>query len=85
MAQRRPPPSEPANKMILSAEGHGPDGAFDRVVVELDAAVIEESAECWPARERITDRLGQGAVWRDTVKLVHEPDLHGRDEWSNSI
>ena len=61
---------------------HGPDGPFDRVVIKLYAAVVEESAECWPAREGVADRLGQGAIWRDTAKLVIEPDLHGRDEWS---
>jgi hypothetical protein len=38
----------------------GPDGALDRIVVEFDAAVIEESGEGWPARERITNGLGEG-------------------------
>jgi hypothetical protein len=32
----------------------------DRIVVEFDAAVIEESGEGWPARERITNGLGEG-------------------------
>ena len=32
-------------QMVLAAERDGPDGAFDRVVVEIDAAVVEEAAE----------------------------------------
>src|SRR5882762_11831784 len=34
-------------------------GALDGVVVEFDAAVIEESGEGWPAREHITNGLGE--------------------------
>jgi hypothetical protein len=40
----------------------GPDGALDRIVVEFDAAVIEEPGKGWPARERITNGLGEGAA-----------------------
>jgi hypothetical protein len=29
-------------QMVLAAEGDGPDGTFDRVVVEFEASVIEE-------------------------------------------
>ena len=46
-------------QMVLAAERDGPDGAFDRVVVELDAAVIEEAAKRSPAGERIADRIGE--------------------------
>ncbi len=28
-------------EMVLAPERHGPDGALDRVVVELDAAIVE--------------------------------------------
>ncbi len=38
--------------MVLAPERHGPDGALDGVVVELDAAIVEEAGECRPARER---------------------------------
>jgi hypothetical protein len=47
-------------QMVFAPERDGPDGALDRIVVELDAAVIEESGEGWPARERITNGLGEG-------------------------
>lgn len=42
---------------ILAAERDRSDRAFDRAVVELDAAGIEEALEGWPAREGIADRL----------------------------
>ncbi len=48
--------------MILAPERHGPDGAFDGVVVELDAAVVEEAAQRRPARERVADGPGQPAA-----------------------
>jgi hypothetical protein len=47
-------------QMVLAPERDGPDGAFGRIVVEFDAAVIEKSGEGWPARQRITNGLGEG-------------------------
>jgi hypothetical protein len=32
----------------LAPQRHRPDGPLDRVVVELDAAVLEEAAQCRP-------------------------------------
>ena len=49
-------------QMVLAPERDGPDGALDRIVLEFDAAVIEETGEGWPARERITNGLGS-AGW----------------------
>jgi hypothetical protein len=37
-------------QMVFAPERDGPDGALDWVVVELDAAVIEEAGEGGPAR-----------------------------------
>ena len=59
-----------------------PDGAFDGIVVELDAAVVEESAEGWPAGEGVADRLGKGAAAGDATKFRLEPRLHCGDERS---
>src|ERR1700756_1999236 len=42
---------------ILSCKDHRPQGALDRVGIELDPAVIEEAGEALPARQRIADRL----------------------------
>ena len=54
--------------------------ALDWIVVEFDAAVIEESGEGWPARERITNGLGEGAGGWNAAKLQLEPGLHHLDE-----
>ncbi len=66
--------------MILSPECHGSDGALDRIGVKLDAAVIKEAAQRRPARERITDGLGQPTAVRNAPKFRLEPDLHRLDE-----
>ena len=63
-------------QVVLAPERHGPDGAFDRVVVELDTSVIEEPAQRRPARERIADGVGQSATVRDAAKLGLEPGFH---------
>src|ERR1700737_2255808 len=49
-------------QMVLAAERDRSDGALDRVVIELDAAVVEEAGERRPSGERVADRLGQPAV-----------------------
>src|ERR1700681_2508270 len=66
--------------MVFAPERDGPDGALDRVVVEFDAAVIEESGEGWPARQRITHGLGEGAGGWNAAKLHLEPGLYHLDE-----
>src|SRR6266436_3798587 len=48
----------PREQMVFAPERDGPDGALDGVVVEFDAAVIEESGEGWPARERMASARG---------------------------
>ena len=68
-------------QMVFAPECDGPDGALDRIVVELDAAVIEEAGEGGPARERIADGLGEGAGGWNAAKLHLEPGLHHVDEW----
>ena len=42
VAQRWAPPSDPANR-VLTAQRDRPDGTFDGVGVELDAAIIKEA------------------------------------------
>lgn len=42
-------------QMVLAAERDGSDGAFDRIGIELDAAILEEPAQALPAGERIAD------------------------------
>ena len=57
-------------QVVLAAERDGADGALDGVVVEFDAAVIEEAAEGVPAGQRIADSVGEAAARRDAVELA---------------
>src|ERR1700704_6673833 len=45
----------PGEKMVFAPKGNRPNGALPRVGIVLDAAVVEEPAEGWPASEGITD------------------------------
>ena len=55
---------------ILTIEGDGADGAFDDVGVDLDAAIVEESGEPFPSRERVADRLGELGLLADQAEFV---------------
>src|SRR5437879_1659347 len=70
--------------MVFAPERDGPDGPLDRVVVEFETPVFEESGEGWPARECITNGLGQGAGRWNAAKLPLEPGLHHLDERSSA-
>lgn len=50
---------------VLAIEGEGPNRPFDGVVVEVDAAIVEEPGEAIPAGERIADRLAELALGAD--------------------
>src|SRR5262245_38988838 len=66
--------------MVLAAKCDASDRTLDWTVVEIDTAIVQEAAERWPAREGITDRLGEAAAARNATKLRLEPRLHGFDE-----
>src|SRR5258705_4651872 len=48
----------PREEMVFVSERDGSDGALDRIVVEIDATVIQESGEELPSGDHITDGLG---------------------------
>ena len=50
---------------VLSIEGERTDGALDGVVVEVDAAIVEEAGQAVPARKRVADRLAETALGAD--------------------
>lgn len=79
-AQCSAPPSEPAKSAFFRVRCQGSDGALDDVVVQLDAAVVEEQGQPLPARERIADRLGQLGLLADQSQLLAQPWLHGLDD-----
>jgi hypothetical protein len=54
---------------VLPAERDRADGALDGVVVELDAAVIDEARQALPARQGITDGLGKIAFLADQAEF----------------
>ena len=45
-------------QVVLAAERHRPGRAFDRIGVELNATIMQESRQPLPARERVADRFG---------------------------
>ena len=47
---------------ILSVERDRADGAFDSVVVELDAAIVDKARQAIPARQGVTDCFGELAL-----------------------
>jgi hypothetical protein len=58
-------------QMVFAPERDGPDGTLDRIVVEFDAAITEEAGEGGPARERITNGLGEGAGGRNAENALN--------------
>src|SRR5258706_5414193 len=51
-----------AEQMVLAPKRDGSDRAFDRIVVELDTAIVQEAAQRWPACEGVLDRSGEAAA-----------------------
>src|SRR5258708_17971522 len=63
--QRRPARSttiRSGEQMIFTTQCNGPDRALNRIGVELDATIVQESREAVPARQRIADRIGERAA-----------------------
>lgn len=56
-------------KGILPVEGDGTDGALDSVVVELNAAVIDQACQALPTRQRIADGIGKLALLADQAEF----------------
>lgn len=68
-------------QMVLAAERHRPDRAFDRIGVELNAAIMQVSRQPLPARERVRDRFGKRAAARDERKLRLQPGMQCLNDW----
>ena len=54
---------------ILSVERDRANGAFDGVVVELDAAIVDKTCQAFPARQGVTDGFGELALLTDQTKF----------------
>lgn len=58
---------------ILPVERERPDGAFDCVVVEIDAAISEEARQPFPAFEGVADRFAELGLGTDlTAPSIQE-------------
>ena len=44
---------------IFAIQRDRADGTLDGVVVEFDAAIVDEARQALPTRERIADRFGE--------------------------
>ena len=58
----------------------GTDAALDDVIVDLDAAVVEEQAQPLPARERVADRRGELGLLADELELGAQPGFESFDQ-----
>jgi hypothetical protein len=67
---------------IFSGKCDRSDGSFDNVVVEFDAAVIDEERQAVPSRQGIADRHGQFALLADQCELCPQPWLDRVDQRS---
>lgn len=65
---------------IFEVEGERTDGALDGVVVEIDAAIVEEVDEAVPARERVADRLADTAFGLDLSAACFEEPIEIVDD-----
>src|SRR6478609_3520283 len=70
---------------IFPVERDGADGAFDGVVVELDAAIVDEARQAFPARQRVADGFGKFALLADQAKFCPQPRFKGIDERSTFL
>ncbi len=67
-------------QVVLAAKRDRTDRAFDRIGIELDAAIVQEARQSVPTRERIADRFSERAAARDQAERGIEPDVQRVDD-----
>ena len=70
---------------ILAIESDGTNRSLDRVGVDLDPTVVEESRETVPMRERTADRLGELALPADERELFAQPRFEFGEKRTRSL
>ena len=60
---------------IFAIERDGADRSFDGIVIDLDAAVVDEAGQAFPSRQGVADRLGELAFLADQAKFRAQPLL----------
>ena len=68
-AQVRPPLIIPCKERVLTIEGYGANGVFDRVGVHLDAAIRQEDLQAVPMPMDITKLLAEAGLGGDAAAL----------------
>ena len=62
---------------IFPGKRDGADGAFDGIVVELDATIVDEARQTFPARQGVADGFGEFALLTDQSKFCPQPRFEG--------
>ena len=70
----------PGEERVFAVQGDGTDGALDWVVIEFDAAVVEEQAKAIPVFGNVFQRLSGWGFGRDTGTTLGKPKLEGVDD-----
>ena len=65
---------------IFSSESHRAHGAFDRVGIQFQPAIINEENQAFPVVQCITNGLGKGRTPGDARQLLGQPGMHGLDQ-----
>lgn len=65
---------------ILPVQRDGTDRTLDDIGVDLDATVIEEACEAFPARERVADRFRELGLLADQRELGAQPGFEAIDD-----
>ena len=71
-------PVEPREQRVLSVERDRADGAFDGVVVEFDAAIVDEARQAFPARQGVTDSPRSLRIFADHLSETAQVTDAGR-------
>lgn len=65
---------------ILAIEGDRPDCAFDDIVIDLDAVIVDEQRQAFPARQRVSDRFREFRLLTDCPEFSAQPGFEGVDD-----
>ena len=71
-------------EMVFATQCGGTDGAFDRIGVEIDMAIIKEPGKAIPSGEGIAHGFSKFAASGKTGQLVVQPLMQPLDQWALS-
>ena len=65
---------------VLSVEGDGADRSFNGIVVEFDAAIVEDKTEAAPVFGDVFQGLSSWRFTCEACTALHEPKREGIDD-----